>query len=68
MGGSVFGALAEADVNSVVTREVDDKYTLRFCGRGATVPRVSEIDDEAKSLKGRTLEKSVCPDLDPGCL
>jgi len=64
-GGSVLGTFAETNTNSVVTGEVDDKEPLRFCRRGAATPRVSEIDDEAKPLKGRALEKTICPDLEP---
>jgi len=64
-GGSIFGTFAETNTNGVVTREVDDKYPLRVGRRGTAVPRVSEIDDEAKSLKGCTFEKAVCPDLEP---
>lgn len=64
-GGSVLGTFAEMDTNSVVTGEVDNDDPLRFCRRWAAAPRVSELDDEAKPLEGRTFEKAVSPDLEP---
>lgn len=48
----------------MVTREIEDEYSLRFRRRWAVTPRVSKINDESKVLEGRALEKPVFPDLE----
>ena len=38
---SVFGTLAETDLDRVMTGKVDDKYLLRFRRKGTAIPGMS---------------------------
>ena len=48
--------------------KVDDKYKLRFCGRGTAIPGVSEVNGQTETLQGYVLEKATRPDLELKCL
>ena len=60
----VFGAPAETNGDSVVAGKVNNKQTLRFRWGKTIIPRVSEVNDQAETLEGHTLEKAISPDLE----
>ena len=61
---SALGTTAEADMNSVVTRNIDNKHPLNICENGAGIPRMPEVDDQTEVLKGYPFKKAVRPDLE----
>lgn len=47
----------------MITGKVDGKRLLSFCGHGAAIPEVSEVNDQTETRKSHAFEKAVCPDL-----
>lgn len=58
-----FSTLAEANADSLMTRQVNDEYLPSFGGNRAVISSVSEAKDQAETLEGYAFEKAVRPDL-----
>jgi len=59
----IFGASAETEANSVMTRKVNDEHPVSFHRSGTALRGVSKVKNQAETLKRHTLEKAVHPDL-----